>query len=114
MCRRMINAVTVIGFGQDSALIAIPTIFNLPGVPNMAYNLHNETDACWALRIFVYLVWAMLRVATGKWPLCRNKANIREGEGAIQWVKHCSSNLEAVVLAEHFQMIAPIAGASSA
>ena len=36
MCRRMINVVTVIGFGKDSALIAIPTIFNLPGVPNVA------------------------------------------------------------------------------
>ena len=113
MCRRMINVVTVIGFGKDSALIAIPTIFNLPGVPNMAYNLHNETDACWALRIFVYLVWAILRAATGvslQVASVSHKANIKEGEGTIQWVKHCSSNREAVVLAEHFQVIGQIAG----
>ena len=32
------------------------------------------------------------------------------GEGAIQWVKHCSSNREAVVLAEHFQVIGQVAG----
>ena len=105
---RMINAVHVTGFGRDSALIAIPTIIGIPGVDDMVYHVEGPGPGCMALRMFVRLVWLILRAATGvslQIASVSHKANFKEGDGVLQWVKHCSSNREAVVLAESFDVV---------
>ena len=110
---RMINAVHVTGFGRDSALIAIPTIIGIPGVDDMVYHVEGPGPGCMALRMFVRLVWLILRAATGvslQIASVSHKANFKEGDGVLQWVKHCSSNREAVVLAESFDVVRTAAG----
>ena len=80
---------------------------------DLVYHVEGPGPGCMALRMFVRLVWLILRAATGvslQIASVSHKANFKEGDGVLQWVKHCSSNREAVVLAENFDVVLPADG----
>ena len=87
---RLVNVVSVVGFGHQSALVAIPSLEGLPGITNMPYNAIDSRGNN-PLRILVRLIYLALKVCGEPAKLgvasVLHKANFKDHNtnGATLW-----------------------------
>ena len=95
---RLVSAVSVMGFGHQSASVAIPTLAGLPGIAAMPYDA-SDARGNNPLRVLVRLIYLVLKVCAQPARLnvasVLHKANFKDdsrSDATLWWVKHCGSN----------------------